>query len=78
MKIKVGVGSLRNYQRMPYTFHGALGEFVDNSIQAYFDERKQLDKLFKKEKGQGKTRPSKSDGGSGSIYAALDLKGPGS
>jgi len=50
VKIKVGVGSLRNYQRMPYTFHGALGEFVDNSIQAYFDERKQLDKLLKKEK----------------------------
>ncbi len=50
MKIKVGVGSLRNYQRMPYTFWGALGEFVDNSIQAYFDEKKAMDKLLKKEK----------------------------
>ena len=50
MKIKVGVSSLANYQRMPYSLHYALGELVDNSIQAYFDERKELDKLLKKEK----------------------------
>ena len=49
MKFKVGLGSLRNYQRMPYTLWYAVGEFVDNSIQAYFDN-KELDKRLKKDK----------------------------
>jgi len=49
MKIKVGVSSLRNYKRMPYTLWYALGELVDNSIQAYLDEKKAMDKIFKHE-----------------------------
>jgi hypothetical protein len=49
MKIKVGVASLRNYKRMPYTLWYALGELVDNSIQAYLDEKKDMDKIFSAE-----------------------------
>lgn len=50
MKIKVGVGSLKNYKRIQYSLWQCLAEFCDNSIQAYFDERSKLDKLYKKNK----------------------------
>lgn len=50
MKIKVGLDSLRLYQRMSYSLHYALGELVDNAIQAYLDEREVMDKLYKKAK----------------------------
>lgn len=50
MKIKVGLSSLRIYKNLPYTFWGAVGEFVDNSIQAYLDEEKVLKKKLKKAK----------------------------
>ena len=50
MKLSVGVGSLRNYTRLPYKLHHAIGELVDNAIQAYLDERKTLDKIYSKEK----------------------------
>ena len=49
MKITVGLDSLRNYQRMPYELHYALGELVDNAIQAYIDEKKNLKKRLDKE-----------------------------
>ena len=48
MKIKVGLDSLRLYQRMTYSLHYALGELIDNAIQAYLDEKKVMDKLYKK------------------------------
>ncbi len=48
MRIKVGISSLRNYQRMDYNLHYALGEFIDNSFQAYIDNEKILKKLLKK------------------------------
>ncbi len=50
MKISVGIESLRNYQRLNYELHYALAELVDNSFQAYKDEKKTLDKILKKEK----------------------------
>ena len=40
MKITVGLDLLKNYQRMPYELHYAIGELIDNSIQAYHDEKK--------------------------------------
>lgn len=50
MKIKVGVASLKNYERIDYSLWQCLAELCDNSIQAYFDERKALDKVYKKRK----------------------------
>ena len=50
MKIKVGVASLRNYERMDYSLWQCLAELCDNSIQAYFDDRGSLDKIYKKRK----------------------------
>ena len=35
---------------MLYKLHHAIGELVDNAIQAYLDERKTLDKIYSKEK----------------------------
>lgn len=49
MKLSIGVGSLRNYERLTYSLHHAIGELVDNAIQAYKDEKKDIDKLYKKE-----------------------------
>ena len=48
MKLSIGIGSLRNYERLTYSLHHAIGELVDNAIQAYKDE-KDMDKLYKKE-----------------------------
>lgn len=53
IKIKVGIESLRNYQRMPYSLHGAIGELIDNSIQAFEDEKKDLKKAYKKNNTSG-------------------------
>ena len=50
MKIRVGVSSLKNYQRMTYSLASALGELVDNSYQAFIDNEKQLKKILKKNK----------------------------
>jgi len=50
MKIKVGVGSLRNYKRIEYKLWQCLAELCDNSIQAYFDSKKDLDKVYEKNK----------------------------
>lgn len=49
MKITVGLDLLKNYQRMPYELHYAIGELIDNSIQAYHDEKKALKKILDKE-----------------------------
>jgi hypothetical protein len=46
MKLELGLDVLRSYKRLPYTAWHALGEFVDNSTQSYFDNRETLDKAF--------------------------------
>lgn len=48
----LGPGSIRSYKRLSYTPWHALAEFVDNSTQAYFDNRAELDLAFVEE---GKT-----------------------
>ena len=50
MNLGVGIGLLDNFASYPYTLHGTLGEFIDNSIQAYLDEKNQLKKIHKKNK----------------------------
>ena len=48
MEFKVGVKSVANYTRMAYSLEYALAELVDNSIQAYLDEEKQMKSVYKK------------------------------
>jgi hypothetical protein len=45
-EFSLGHGSIRSYKRLAYTPWHALAEFVDNSTQAYFDNRDELDKAF--------------------------------
>lgn len=49
MKIKLGPEILASYKRLAYHVWYALAEFVDNSTQAYFNNRKRLDDVFKVE-----------------------------
>jgi hypothetical protein len=49
MKFKVGIKSVANYTRMAYSLEYALAELIDNSIQAYLDEKIAMDKVYKKE-----------------------------
>jgi hypothetical protein len=46
MKIELGLDVLRSYKRMAYEPWTALGEFVDNSTQSYFNNKESLDKAF--------------------------------
>ena len=48
MSVKFGIGNnaIRSYRRLAYTPWHAMAEFVDNSSQAYFNNREQLDEAF--------------------------------
>src|SRR5690349_9616270 len=49
MLFKIGPDVITSYKRLAYTPWHALAEFVDNSTQAYFNNRKQLDALLTKD-----------------------------
>jgi Histidine kinase-, DNA gyrase B-, and HSP90-like ATPase len=49
MKLELGLDVLRSYKRLPYKPWHALAEFVDNSTQAYFNNRDVLDKVYEAE-----------------------------
>jgi len=46
MKLELGLDVIRSYKRMAYEPWTALGEFVDNSTQSYFNNQEALDKAF--------------------------------
>jgi HSP90 family molecular chaperone len=46
MKFQIGYETINSYRRLAYTPWHALAEFVDNSTQAYFDNREALDLAF--------------------------------
>lgn len=65
MQLVLGPDVLRSYKRLPYTTWHALAEFVDNSTQNYFDNRKALDDAYKSEGKDGlevRISYSKDDG----------------
>ena len=43
--IKPSPGSIRVYENMAYTHWGALGEFVDNSVQSFLNHKRALQKV---------------------------------
>lgn len=49
MRLSIGLEAIASYKRLSYSTWHALAEFVDNSTQAYFDNREVLDAQFKKE-----------------------------
>jgi len=49
MEIKIGSSVILSYKRLPYSAWHALAEFVDNATQNYFDNRDELDEIYKKD-----------------------------
>jgi hypothetical protein len=49
MKLKLGPEIISSYKRLAYQVWYALAEFVDNSTQAYFNNRNLLDPVYAKE-----------------------------
>lgn len=49
LELKIGLDAINSYKRLAYTPWHALAEFIDNSTQAYFDNKDALDEAFKKE-----------------------------
>lgn len=48
MEMGVGVSIIQNFADHPHSLYKALAEFIDNSIQAYFDEARTMEKLYRK------------------------------
>ena len=61
--IKPSPGSIRVYENMAYTHWGALGEFVDNSVQSFLNNKRQLQREQQKEKLKVEIHTSPRDGG---------------
>lgn len=49
MKFVIGLDIINSYKRLSYQPWYALAEFIDNSTQAYFNNKEILDEQFKKE-----------------------------
>lgn len=47
MKLKLGPEIVSSYKRLAYEVWYALAEFVDNSTQAYFNNKTKLDKIYR-------------------------------
>lgn len=52
MELKLGSSIIYSYKRLSYTAWYALAEFVDNSTQAFLDNRPELVKALKRDKRQ--------------------------
>ena len=52
MELKLGPEIILSYKRLAYEAWYALAEFVDNSTQSYFNNKKQLDKAYAIERDQ--------------------------
>ena len=53
MEFTIGVEAITSYKRLSYTPWHAIAEFVDNSTQAYFDNKKLLDAAYEAEGERG-------------------------
>lgn len=49
LQFGIGLDAITSYRRLAYTAWHALAEFVDNSTQAYFDNRDELDAAYAEE-----------------------------
>lgn len=49
LELKIGLDVISSYKRLAYTPWHALAEFIDNSTQAYFDNKAVLDAAFVEE-----------------------------
>src|SRR5687768_12107151 len=51
LELLIGLDAINSYKRLAYTPWHAIAEFVDNSTQSYFDNRKALDTALANEDG---------------------------
>jgi hypothetical protein len=76
MEFKIGVEAINSYKRLSYTPWHAIAEFIDNSTQAYFDNKKILDEAYQKESVNGLvvsiTYDRSNNGGSDSFLRIYD------
>lgn len=49
MELGIGIDIISSYKRLSYTAWHAFAEYVDNSTQAYFNNKELLDSVFEKE-----------------------------
>ena len=49
LELKIGLDAITSYRRLAYTPWHAIAEFVDNSTQAYFDNKDVLDEAYRRE-----------------------------
>ena len=49
VEIVIGPEIVKTWARLDYTVWYAIAEMVDNSLQAYFNNKKELDAVFNKE-----------------------------
>lgn len=49
LMIQIGLDAITSYKRLAYTPWHAIAEFIDNSTQAYFDNKEVLDKAYQTE-----------------------------
>ena len=47
IQLQLGLDTIRSYKRLSYTHWHAMAEFVDNSTQAYFNNRQMVDEQLK-------------------------------
>jgi hypothetical protein len=67
MDFQLGPEIITSYKRLSYTAWYALAEFVDNSTQAYFNNKSVLDKVYKEEKSSLTVEITVSNANKGSI-----------
>ena len=47
IQLQIGLDVISSYKRLAYTPWHAIAEFIDNSTQAYFNNKSRLDKVYK-------------------------------
>lgn len=53
MDFSIGLEAISAYKRLSYTPWHAIAEFIDNSTQAYFNNKETLDAAYAKSGGKG-------------------------
>ncbi|MDP8240505.1 MAG: ATP-binding protein [Candidatus Hatepunaea meridiana] len=72
MELQFGPEIIGSYRRLSYNHWYALAEFVDNSTQAYFNNREELDREFEKADEKLTVRIEYSNDGQNSVLRIID------
>jgi len=72
INIRPAVSVYATYRRLSYRTWGAVAEFVDNSTQNYYDHRKDLLRVYRREGNPGKLRIEAVYDGDRNVLTILD------